>query len=133
MSNNQEETQTILIVEDDEATGDFFELAIAEETPYHAHVVINGEHAIRAVLAQRPCLIILDYHLPDMTGIELYDQFRTIQELDDVPMILMSASQQVDKIAPRDLAILNKPFDLDDFIATIERFIAPVDSCPPGK
>ncbi len=126
MRQNEEDTRIILIVEDDESTGEFFVLAISEETSYHVQLVTNGADALEFVQDNKPCLIILDYHLPDMTGIELFDQLHVLPHLRDVNIVLMSASQRRDRVEKRNIVVLDKPFELDEFIQTVERYIAPL-------
>ena len=70
--------KTILLVEDDVNIGEVLVQAITQETPYHAMLVPDGFEALKAVKKTMPDLLILDYHLPRMTGIELYDQLHTI-------------------------------------------------------
>ena len=81
----------VLLVEDDEHIGEVLVQAITQETPYHVLLKTNGASTLAAVQSQKPDLIILDYHLPYMTGIELYDRLHTIPELTEVPVIMVSA------------------------------------------
>ena len=65
--------KTILIVEDDAFIGEFLERAISEETPYKPLVVSDGFEALKVTYDLKPNLFLLDYQLPRMDGIELYD------------------------------------------------------------
>jgi len=84
--------KVILIVEDDEDIGFFLVEAIRQETPYHPIWVKDGFAALKTVHNLKPDLFILDYQLPYMDGIELYDQLRAKQELAEVPAIFMTAN-----------------------------------------
>ena len=68
----------ILIVEDDEEIGQFLLLAIEQETSYTPLWVVTGHDALRVVQERIPLLFFLNYHLPSMTGLQLYDQLHTL-------------------------------------------------------
>ncbi|BCL81945.1 hypothetical protein ccbrp13_44100 [Ktedonobacteria bacterium brp13] len=111
----------ILIVEDDESIAEVISLLIAEETSYQPAIADSGEAALQVLheLPRVPQLFILDYRLPDTTGIQLYDYFQSQPQYKDTPTLLMSASKPVEEIEPRDIIMICKPFDLDDFLAKI--------------
>src|ERR1700730_8556992 len=81
----------ILIVEDDPAIGDFLQQIIEEDTPYNTIVVNDGQQALEKAQHIHPCLLMLDYRLPGMNGLEVYDRLKTMKETKDVPAIMMSA------------------------------------------
>jgi CheY-like chemotaxis protein len=121
-------TPLILIVEDDSSTGEVLELAISQETSYRSLLVTSGQDALAVVQQTKPDLIILDYRLPDTTGIELYDQLQSYQDLKAVPVVLMSAMERSEELEPtatnRPVTRIDKPFELDDLLSTIERLLA---------
>jgi CheY-like chemotaxis protein len=117
---NEVSAKTILIVEDDEAIGELLKLSIAGETLYQPLVVRNGLQALNLIATLRPSLLLLDYRLPEMTGIELYDRLRTTLVGDAIPTIITSAADIQREIADRNVAILNKPFDIDDLLKLIQ-------------
>src|SRR3979411_3135561 len=65
--------KTILIVEDDDSTATFLTLAIAQETSYQVLHATTGVRALEIVRHIKAGLFIIDYLLPDMNGIVLYD------------------------------------------------------------
>src|SRR6266567_8847128 len=99
-------TPLILIVEDDSSTGEVLELAISQETSYRSLLVTSGQDALAVLQQTKPDLIILDYRLPDTTGIELYDQLQSYQELRTIPVVLMSAMERSEELEP---TITNRP------------------------
>jgi DNA-binding response OmpR family regulator len=122
----QTTTKTILLVEDDSSIGSFLEEAIEQETPYRAIVASDGHAALKLVRHFTPCLFILDYGLPDMNGIELYDRLHLNHALATIPAILITASRQLpqQQLHQRQLIAFKKPFELDVFLATIETLLA---------
>lgn len=116
--------KTILVVEDDDSIGTFLVEALSQETPYRAVLVTDGLQALKAVDAIKPSLCITDYCLPSMDGIELYDRLQASQELQGTPVILMSAYLPEQEVKKRKLISLNKPFELDDLLNTVNKLLA---------
>jgi DNA-binding response OmpR family regulator len=112
--------QTIMIVEDDAYIGAFLVEAITQETPYHVMLVANGIEALNAVRNIKPSLLILDYHLPGINGLELYDQIHALPELMQIPAIMMSARLPRQELEKRTIVGIHKPFDLDDFLLAVK-------------
>jgi len=121
----QATTNTILLVEDDPNIGSFLVEAIAQETRYRAIVASDSYAALKLVRHFTPGLFILDYGLPGMNGIELYDRLHLNLELAPIPAILITANRHVpqQQIRQRQLITFIKPLELDSFLATIETLL----------
>jgi len=111
----------ILVAEDDEGIGTMLADFISDETSYAVFLVTNGRRALQVVQQVKPSLFLLDYPLPSMTGLQLYDQLQTIEALKGIPTIMMSANLPQAELAKRHIIGLKKPFDLDDLLDLIER------------
>ncbi|GAC1349563.1 MAG: hypothetical protein NVS4B7_05980 [Ktedonobacteraceae bacterium] len=116
--------QTILVVEDDEGIGDFIVQAIIQETPYQALHVTSGKQALEKVKSLKPNLFLLDYMLPDMNGIELYDQLHALDRFEHVPALLWSARPPFKEARKRKLTCLSKPVELDELLQCIQELLA---------
>jgi CheY-like chemotaxis protein len=119
-------TNTIFIIEDDESNGTLLSELLLRETPYYPLLLQDGLHVLQLTQFIRPLLFLVDYYLPGMNGLELCDQLHAREELKDIPVIVLSASmeQHIDEIQRRGLVALRKPFDLDEFLLTIENVVA---------
>ena len=117
--------QDILVVDDDQATVEFMIEALQEEK-YLCCAAYDGESALLAITTARPALVLLDLHLPDLSGADVVSQLHS-HDLAQVPIVLMTA----DAIAATKLPTatfpeyLLKPFDLDDLLACVGRFVRP--------
>lgn len=120
----QGEASTILIVEDDVNIGKFLIEAIQQETPYKFVLASDGLEALQIAEKLKPRLFILNYHLPHMNGIELYDRLHALEELEDVPAIMMSAVLPEQEVNQRSIIGIKKPFDLGILLNTIEGLLA---------
>jgi DNA-binding NtrC family response regulator len=116
-------TRNILVVENDESIGELLVLTIKQETPFKVYLAVNAVEALRIAQQSTLHLFLIDYHLSTITGIQLYDELHGIRGLEQVPAILMSASLELyeRELKSRNLGGISKPFDLDEFIRTIEK------------
>ena len=118
--------KTVFIVEDDEAIGELLVQAIEQETSYQAVLAADGFQALRMLRTVKPDLLILDYGLPDMNGLEFYDTIHAVKALEHLPVLVVSAeTPRIQKeIKARQLAQLQKPFELANLLEAIERLFS---------
>ena len=118
--------KTVFIVEDDEAIGELLVQAIEQETSYQAVLASDGFQALKMLRTVKPDLLILDYGLPDMNGIEFYDTIHAAKALEHLPVLIVSAeTARIQKeIKARQLSQLQKPFELTSLLQAIERLFS---------
>ncbi len=128
-------SKVILLVEDDAINAACIADLISQETPYHVFVATNGSEAMNFARHIKPHLLIVNYRLPGMNGIDLYDSLHALPAVEATPAILLSACLEdcLDALETRQLLGVRKPFDLDDFLYTIEEVLSwsPNDSPYP--
>ncbi len=112
--------KSILVVEDDSDIGLFLIQAISQETQHQALLVTDGFQALKAITNLKPDLFILDYWLPSMNGIELYDKIHATNGLEHIPTIMISAQLPKRELQKRAIHSLHKPLELDEFLRLIE-------------
>ncbi|MBO0779270.1 MAG: response regulator [Ktedonobacteraceae bacterium] len=115
----------ILIVDDDEDFGTDLVQVIHSETPYHAIYARDAFEALRITRHLQCDLLLLDYLLPGIDGIDLYDLLHSQPSMASTPTILMSASTRLPQraIEQRTIPRLNKPFELDDLFDALRQFL----------
>ena len=117
--------QTIVLVEDNPQIRYIIASFIDLATPYEVQSFSDGQellHYLDDLQNTPPVLFLLDYHLPTMTGLQLYDQLQHIEGVDQVPALLITAepSLQFEKeLAARHLPVLSKPFTFKEFLAAL--------------
>ncbi len=116
--------KTILVVEDDTSIGEFLVQLLVQETPYRALLVTDGFQALDIIRNIKPDLLILDYRLQKMTGVDLYDRLHTMSGLEDIPGIMISANLPKDELQKRTLVGISKPFELSDLLGTVDKLLA---------
>jgi CheY-like chemotaxis protein len=124
--NNQ--GRTILLAEDDVSNADMLRLLVQSETSYQLVQFTNEEEIFRRIddiKAARPDLFLLDYRLSSMTALDLYDRLHSIEELQNVPAIVITASLvNEEEFVRRNIPLIQKPFDVDELLQAIDQMLA---------
>ena len=113
----------ILVVDDNEDILEVIKL-ILEDYNYEVTTLADGGLLFDKLSENHPDLILLDVMLGKVDGRELCRVIKTQKETMDIPVILISASHQVQErytingVAPDDF--LAKPFDISDLLEKIE-------------
>lgn len=120
------EGKVVLIVDDDRDIGEILQKIILEQTNYHVVWIAESELTLDAALYLKPSLILLDYMLPGMLGLELYDRLQERENMRGVPTVLISAgaSLPLDQLRERGIYLLRKPFEMDDLLDILAELIA---------
>ena len=116
--------KTILLVEDDSIISELLIQMITQETPYNVCSAPNALVALELIKNIKPQLLILDYWLPFIQGIELYDRLHNTEGLEEVPAIMLSVNAPLREIKQRQMTYIRKPFDMPKLLDAIHRLIA---------
>ena len=112
----------ILVVEDEAPLVTLLRYNL-EEAGFEVEEALDGEEALISVRERRPDLIVLDWMLPAVSGIEVCRQLRRRPETRDVPVIVLTArSEEADRIRGLDSGAddyVTKPFSPKELIARI--------------
>jgi CheY-like chemotaxis protein len=114
----------ILIVDDDASVLEA-ERQILTERGHHVVIAHDGAEAMRAIGAgPPPSVIVLDIQMPGVDGPAFARELR--QNLRHVPLVVLTGAPDPRHEADRcnAEAYLQKPFDADELVRTIERFAA---------
>jgi CheY-like chemotaxis protein len=118
-----EDKKLILLVEDDEVHASMLFNVLKQETSYLVYHTSDGQEAWHFLQHVKPHLILLDYLLPRMDGLDLYDRIHESKELQDLPVLMLSAALPRKEVQRRGIASIQKPFEIDDLLQTIDRLI----------
>ena len=113
--------KTILVVEDDADIGAFLVQAISLETPHHTLLASSCIQTLEVTRNLIPDLLIIDYLLPHMNGIELCDILQSRKEFVAIPTIMISAHLPIQEIMKRRMIGFKKPFDLQKLLDVIQK------------
>src|SRR5215217_3376267 len=115
----------ILIVDDDTALVDFV-IGALREAGYLGCAAYDGESALLAIETARPALVLLDLHLPGLSGFDVVAQLDR-HDLADVPVVLMTGDVAAAAQLPTAefSEYLLKPFDLKTLLTCVARYVRP--------
>ncbi len=118
--------KTVFIVEDDEAIGTLLVQVIEQETPYQAVLASDGLQALKMLPTVKPDVLLLDYGLPDMNGLEFYDTIHAVRSLEHLPVLIISAqtARIQTEVKARHIPQLQKPFELTTLLEAIEHLVS---------
>jgi len=112
-----------MIVDDDRTTGSLLQ-TLLEIDGYEVVVVTRGMEVVAKAEAEPPDLILMDYHLNDIDGLEVLRTLRDHATLSETPVIMISGMNVEDKVrAAGANHFLVKPFEPAELPALFERYI----------
>jgi two-component system response regulator MprA len=115
--------ERILIIEDDEAILKLLRRGLVYEG-YQVDTAVDGETGLNSAHEQRPDLIILDWMLPGMDGLEVC---RRLRASGSIPILMLTAKDTIqDRVQGLDAGAddyLVKPFELDELLARIRALL----------
>ncbi len=101
------EIKRILIVDDNIALARISQFAL-DKAGYETVTMVNGRVALEAAQSEQFDLVITDHQMPEMTGLELCRELRSLPEYEACPIILLTA-----KGLELELPSLNKELGID--------------------
>ena len=114
---------TILVIEDEEAQRLILQHNL-EEAGYEVICAENGEIGWELIEDYRPDLIVLDWMMPKLSGIELCRQIKSSAKTKNTPIIMLSArSEEVDRIRGLEIGAddyVSKPYSIKELLARIK-------------
>ncbi len=113
---------TVLVVEDEEALSMLLQYNLEKEG-YNVVATADGEEAAMLVREVEPDLILLDWMLPSLSGIELCRRLRSRSETRNLPIVMITArGEEADRIRGLDTGAddyITKPFSTTELMARI--------------
>ena len=130
-------TINILLVEDDAAVREVLSLPL-QKAGFHVIEATDVRQARQALLEHAPDLVLLDWMLPDISGVAWARDLKTAQHTRDLPIIMLTArGEEEDRVKGLEVGAddyVTKPFSPRELIARIRavlRRTAPTTSDEP--
>jgi two-component system phosphate regulon response regulator PhoB len=119
-------TARILIVEDEAALSTLLSYNLEKEG-FAVRVAADGEQAMQALAEDPPDLVLLDWMLPHLSGIEVCRQIRRGAATRDLPVIMLTArGEEADRIRGLDTGAddyVTKPFSPAELVARVRALL----------
>jgi two-component system, OmpR family, response regulator VicR len=119
----------LLLVEDEESAAEVL-ATILELEGFHVTLAANGKKAIEVLDEAQPALIITDYMMPMMDGVEMARAIRAMPAYATVPILMTSgvAEAALKKYESLFSAFLRKPFKLEALVEVVRRLLGNASS-----
>jgi PAS domain S-box-containing protein len=118
---------TLLYVEDNLANLALIETVLTVRPEVTVIPALQGQIGIELATEHQPDIILLDLHLPDMSGVEVLRRLRAQERTRGIPVIIVSADATPDSMQRLENeganAYVTKPIDVDEFLGVIERLL----------
>ncbi|MCB2112093.1 MAG: phosphate regulon transcriptional regulator PhoB [Parvularculaceae bacterium] len=112
-----------LIVEDEESISTLIDYNLSRED-FETKISVDGEEALLKLHEFQPDIVILDWMLPKVSGIEVCRRIRQNPDTRNLPIIMLTArSEESDRIRGLDTGAddyLTKPFSTAELIARVK-------------
>ncbi len=113
----------VMVIEDEEAIAMMLSYNLEKEG-YKVEVVSNGMHAVKEVERLKPSVILLDWMLPEISGVEICRIIRSRPEIKNIPIIMLTAKSQEEDII-KGLSsgaddYVTKPFSIPEVMARVK-------------
>ncbi|RAL24090.1 response regulator [Thermoflavimicrobium daqui] len=120
-------SHTLLLVDDEEKVLEFMEPFLRQEG-FQIITAKTGKEALRKAKEKKPSLVVLDWMLPEMSGI---DVCREIRKISRIGIIMVTArTEETDKIIGLEVGAddyITKPFSLRELAARIRSVLRRID------
>jgi two-component system alkaline phosphatase synthesis response regulator PhoP len=113
----------ILIIEDESAIADLLDYGLSNEG-YLVKIAHNGADGLQLIESFQPDLLLLDWMLPDISGLEIC---KRVTANSNIPILMITAKSDItDKILGLEFGAddyITKPFDLREVVARIRTIL----------
>ena len=117
---------TVLVVEDEDALATLLRYNLEKEG-YEVRRASDGEEGLLLVAEETPDLVVLDWMLPKISGVEVCRQLRARPATRSVPILMLTArSQEADKVRGLEIGAddyVVKPFARAELLARIKALL----------
>jgi len=122
----------VLYVEDNETNIEVMRGILAQRAQVQMEIAVSGLGGLGAIRERAPHLILLDMHLPDMSGLELLRHLKADPATSSIPVIVVSAdatAQQVDAALDAGaVRYLTKPVGVNELLAAVDELLERMDT-----
>ena len=116
----------LLLIEDEDSLA-YTLKTFFEKKNFNVEIVKDGEDALFQAESMKPDVVLLDWMLPNMSGLEICRQIRTVKDIKKTPIIFLTAKgEEEDKLRGLDTGAddyITKPFSQMELLARINALL----------
>lgn len=118
--------KTVLIVDDEQDLRESVSMAL-ESQGYDVIIAEDGREGISAAATHTPSLILVDYRMPELNGVEFLEELRNTEGLTETPVIIITVDPELElRRNASQLGIqgfLVKPFSMEELMQTVTNLL----------
>lgn len=126
---------SILLIEDEPAQREMLAYNLEAEG-YHVLMADNGEDGLLMVAENAPDLIVLDWMMPQLSGIEVCRRLKANEKTRHIPIIMLSArSEEFDRVRGLEIGAddyVIKPYSVKELMARVKAHIRRIRAAIAG-
>ncbi len=122
----EKQQRLVMLVEDHDDTREAIAQILAERG-FEVLAAANGREALDRIVAPdcpTPCVILLDLHMPELSGWEFLAIVKSYYRLSGIPVVIVSATPPAPDALEHGTvqAVMQKPLDFQKLVATVETY-----------
>ncbi|MGC8857083.1 MAG: response regulator transcription factor [Anaerolineae bacterium] len=123
-----EKVKNILCIEDDTEMIDLIGLILGRRG-FEVTGASGGAEGLKKIREQHPDLVLLDLMMPEMDGLEVYQQMKADEKTRHIPVIVVTAkAQSIDRVLGMHIAkvddYITKPFSPQELLNSVEKVLS---------
>lgn len=115
----------ILVVDDDPEVRQLCQVVLEGEG-YAVRLAEDAPSGIAAATSDRPDLVLLDWMMPGVDGMDALRAIKTLGATKDIPVVMLTALDSPSEIVVATLngadGYVTKPFEVEDLLRLVQRF-----------
>lgn len=118
--------KTVLVVDDEEDLRESVSMAL-EGHGYEVLLASDGREGIAAAVEHSPSLVLVDYRMPELNGVEFLNSLRSTEGLTATPVVIITVDPELElRKNASQLGIqgfLVKPFSMEELMQTVTNLL----------
>ena len=128
----QYHTRVVHYVEDNETNVEVMRGVLAQRPQVQMEVSLTGLDGLAAIRVRRPDLVLLDMHLPDISGLELLRHLKSDPLTAEIAVVVVSADalakETEEALAAGAIRYLTKPVSVAELLAVVDGLLDGMDT-----
>ena len=109
-----------ILVVDDDPNVVYYLVGLFHDNGYETCAAHNAPEAFDMLQNEKPDLITLDIDMPEVTGPQFYRKYTKMDDLKDIPVIIISGLAKPHLAVKKAVAVVEKPFDRDQLLKIVK-------------
>ena len=109
-----------IMVVDDDPNVVYYLVGLFHDNGYETCAAHNAPEAFDMLQQEKPDLITLDIDMPEVTGPQFYRKYTKLDDLKDIPVIVISGLAKPHLAVKKAVAVVEKPFDREQLLKIVK-------------